>query len=922
MVAVVAKGAQGADGAETLDERSMARLAQGRRIYAGLATEHERVFAEVLADRRMFDGSAYNRAARQWNLGALVRDLTAEQSRCLFFAAAEQLAATGDMEFYALPVMCYDWFAVGPGGPDRRMGGTLSDLGALIGLDAEPFADLGPDLPPQMQSVLNAVFGGLSSGFGAGVRDGEREVIDRLTLTADDVRLLAAVSEPADGLSAARPIYLVVSLVEEMLTRRVPGAADLAEAVAAQVSRWHLTTYHNLPVRERGFSSNIADLRDHALSLAGYPPPPHDEGPIGREDGWGLAAIERLGPVEDWPSGTVAVLEHCVQPKATRPSARWQKVCRQRLAGVADADGLVRGLLDLVLTTGPVTFRDDHTRTALLVRYNEPLVRGLIWAAAVLDPDWLPSMLRSIAARCLRLSAGSRMHETAVPGEKLPNACVVALALSGSQDSLIALARIGRATTNRAVHKVLESSLEEVAERRGTSAAALMDRLLPDHGLPASGVLELADGWSIRLDDGEGAVLAGPDGARGAGAAGGAPTGADEALADLKATVALARSQQEAMFATRRELHVDDFIESYLSHPVRGWLATRLAWTYFTTESDAGGAGAALHGFPDPSGESVHTTGGVVAVPDGCLVRLVHPVALPAAELDRLRALATKLGISQPVRQLWRETYLPSAAERAAGLRSDRYAGHVLRTRGCYGLARGRGWGGGFLYSGFDGGQDAVAKKDYPSAGLRAAWSITQADDADTDIELCLSKEVGFFALGDVQPVPVPLADVPPEVFSEAMRDLDLIVAATTVANDPLWLDEYRGVPLLDAYWERLADGGLDQLRVHRREILRSAYWMTGPRFALTDTELVVRGALASYRIDLATANVRMEPSGRWLSFDSRVTRAPAQACRLAIAGVPTLDDDEILQRILVRAAILADDEVLASRKLLKQIRG
>ena len=38
--------------------------------------------------------------------------------------------------------------------------------------------------------------------------------------------------------------------------------------------------------------------------------------------------------------------------------------------------------------------------------------------------------------------------------------------------------------------------------------------------------------------------------------------------------------------------------------------------------------------------------------------------------------------------------------------------------------------------------------------------------------------------------------------------------------------------------------------------------------------------------------------------------------------GLPAIDDDEILQRILVRAAILADDEQLASRKLLKQIRG
>ena len=61
------------------------------------------------------------------------------------------------------------------------------------------------------------------------------------------------------------------------------------------------------------------------------------------------------------------------------------------------------------------------------------------------------------------------------------------------------------------------------------------------------------------------------------------------------------------------------------------------------------------------------------------------------------------------------------------------------------------------------------------------------------------------------------------------------------------------------------------------------------------------------------------QAGGADLSFDSR---ASGDAHRLALLGVPIVDDDEILQRILVRAAILADDELLASRKLLKQIRG
>jgi hypothetical protein len=63
-----------------------------------------------------------------------------------------------------------------------------------------------------------------------------------------------------------------------------------------------------------------------------------------------------------------------------------------------------------------------------------------------------------------------------------------------------------------------------------------------------------------------------------------------------------------------------------------------------------------------------------------------------------------------------------------------------------------------------------------------------------------------------------------------------------------------------------------------------------------------------------------MEPAGRWLSFDSRLSAD--QEYQHKILGLPGVDDDEILQRILIRAAILADDEQLTSRKLFKQIRG
>lgn len=453
----------------------------------------------------------------------------------------------------------------------------------------------------------------------------------------------------------------------------------------------------------------------------------------------------------------------------------------------------------------------------------------------------------------------------------------------------------------------VERTLAEASVRRGMSTASLLERLTPDHGLNAAGQADLGDGWILRLDDRHGAQLTGPEGQP-------APGQAQELLAEVKATVSVVRKQLEEEFAGLREWHCDDFAEHQLRHPVNSWFTTRLAWTYTSPD------GQAISGFPDTDGRTAHTPAGSRPVPPGSLVRLLHPVLADPGELARLRELVVKRGIVQPVRQLWRETYNPSCTERA-GVSSERYAGHVLRFQQAYGLARRRGWAGGFLSGRWDGGDTTTARKAYPAAGLRAVWAITRLDSStDVAAELCLTGKVSFFPLQDNAGVPVPLAALPPRVFSEAMRDLDLIVSVTTVANDPDWLEEHRWNPGLNRYLADVAVSGLDQLRAGRHQVLAALPDTLGGRFVLTSTDLIVKGSLATYRIDLATANVRLDSTGKWLSFDTRL--GTGNADRYPLPGVPALDDNEILQRILIRAAILADDDQLATPRLLNQIRA
>jgi len=849
-----------------LDELGRARLAEGRRILTELSSEQQariwraraeaeprlggpglspadvgdlaRGFAAFMATGRLGPGLR----PEGWGLDVLLPALSAEQQRCLLFAAAERCAQTR-----------LDMFAA------------------------------------ECLSRLKKV---------------------ALSLETGDARVLAAAAEPGLEHRGYYTFSLVAEVVQRLITAGAPGAEALAETVADQVLGWNAMD-HVRP--DAPYRHQVAKLRDTILDMAGRPPaPPATEGPVGRDDGFGRAVIGLLGLVEDWPAGLADLLGHCATAKSARPGARWEQRCRQRLGAVDDAGDLLRGLLELIVTTAPVSYLTDHGRWEVLIGYNEQLVRGLVWAAGVIDPPWLPEVLRDVAVRCLRLCAGNRFRQTPVPGEKVPYACFYSLARSSSDDALIALTAIGRATTNRSVTKQLGKMLEEAGARRGMSAASLVERLTPDHGLDSSGQASVVAGgatWTVGLDDRQGAVLTGPQAP--------VPREAATLLAEVRETVAMTRARLDGFFADRREWHVDDFAECYLRHPLTGWLATRLVWT-FTPES-----GEPVCGFPGSGAHAVRTVHGERPISRGSLVQLLHPVRTDTEELGRLRRLSADLGITQPIRQLWRETYRLTTHEQDNGLYSDRYAGHILRFRQFYGLARSRGWGGGFLSSTWDGGHSALARRDYPAIGLRASWEVAGLLELSDQLatELCQTGRLAFSPLDDVVRTPVPLAEVPAEVFSEAMRDLSLLVSVTTVANDPVWLEGFRGHRDLGGYWDRLEQGGLRQLKTQRGEVLAPFFsQQTSGRYDLTEDELLVRGSLATYRIDLATANVRMEPAGKWLSFDTRIS--PDDSWRQGILGLPDLDDDEILHRILIRAAILADDEQLADTKLLKQIRG
>src|SRR5262249_3667595 len=90
---------------------------------------------------------------------------------------------------------------------------------------------------------------------------------------------------------------------------------------------------------------------------------------------------------------------------------------------------------------------------------------------------------------------------------------------------------------------------------------------------------------------------------------------------------------------------------------------------------------------------------------------------------------------------------------------------------------------------------------------------------------------------------PLPLDEVPPLVFSEIMRDVDLFVGVASVGNDPTWQDggpqgRYR------EYWQSYSFGELSGTAATRKQVLERLVprLKIAKQCSFNDRFLVVRG--------------------------------------------------------------------------------
>ncbi|MEQ4304530.1 DUF4132 domain-containing protein [Plantactinospora sp. B6F1] len=539
--------------------------------------------------------------------------------------------------------------------------------------------------------------------------------------------------------------------------------------------------------------------------------------------------------------------------------------------------------------------------------------------ALLRDEPWLPELLRPLLlgvavapTSANTLPSQALLYEVARAGAEFPTPQVLA--------ALVAARGVVR-------HKGASKQLDRMLKRVERGLAERPDAVLrlPDLGFDADGecvvpvgdhraVLTVSEKVLLRWRRADGTLSTTVP----------APVRRDhpDGLKELRARVKQATNQLAALARTLEAGFAAASAQPYrqwregLTGNGLGWqVARRLIWEF----PDASGrwrAGLPDDGWragePDGAGELFRdVTGTPLPPPDPeAPIRLWHPVRSGVDEVRAWRDLLTERRLRQPFRQAFREVYLLTPAEVETGDHSLRFAAHIVHYRQLYALLKGRGWTTGMLGP-WDGGDSGQAYR----ALAGGAWRIGLHHDylGEEGVECASTGRVWFERMGEGAWRPSALTDVPVELFSEAMRDVDLFVAVTSIAADPHWTDDQTRY--LD-YWRGESSRELSSSARVRREALARILPRTkiADRCLLTDRYLVVRGELRTYKIHLGSANILMEPDDSYLCIVPARRKAPGDLF------LPFEEDR--LGLILSKAFLLADDARITDPSIVAQLRG
>ena len=294
--------------------------------------------------------------------------------------------------------------------------------------------------------------------------------------------------------------------------------------------------------------------------------------------------------------------------------------------------------------------------------------------------------------------------------------------------------------------------------------------------------------------------------------------------------------------------------------------------------------GEGIIGYPDHGGRALRDfEGKLEPVKPRETLRLAHPDDLLAAGQWHLwQRECFPAERVQPFKQIFRELYVLTQQERTDETLSHRYGGQQVQPRQAAALFGSRGWHT----------TDGVFKVLH-DADLTAQVFFQHGVTTPLEVEDATLAGVGFSRRGEFQLLP--LAAIPPRVFSEVMRDLDLVVSvAHSGGVDP--------------------EASASTVEMRAGLLRETSTLLRLGNVRLQPTHAVIDGQLAQYSVHLGSGTVHKLLGGA-------LCIVPVLAQHRGRLFLPFADDDPRTAEVISKVLLLARDQEIQDPTILEQIR-
>ena len=290
-------------------------------------------------------------------------------------------------------------------------------------------------------------------------------------------------------------------------------------------------------------------------------------------------------------------------------------------------------------------------------------------------------------------------------------------------------------------------------------------------------------------------------------------------------------------------------------------------------------------GYPVRSGDALyHFDGREIPLANTGRVRIAHPLDL--LECGQWNAWQRECFVAeriQPFKQVFRELYLLTSAEKAEENLSRRYAGQQVNGRQAAALLGGRGW----IVDYNEG-----VRRTFHELDISARVGFLYGLGTPAKVEGSTIEAVLFTKRGEWKGLK--LDEVPPRIFSEVMRDLDLVVSVAHAGGvDP--------------------EFSASSVEARSALIRETSAFLSLKNVRLSERHVIIDGKLSNYNVNLGSGVVHKQPGGALCII-------PVHSQHRGRIFLPFVDNDPKTAEIVSKVVLLARDEQIKDPTILEQI--